>query len=334
MTMDGGKESSELRRGEMSDDQTLLVECFLASLTGERNYSAHTVRAYKTDLNTFFHYANRQLFDPLAPTTRQLRGYLADQDKARYSRKTINRRLSALRSFFRWLNVSQRAASNAVSAVQGPKIPKHLPLVFSASELDALFDSLDRELKEAQRVTEEGKREAGQALVLRDEALFELLYASGARVSELAGLTCAQLDLSAGQLRLFGKGSKERIVPLHGQCIKVLQAYLETARPVLLAKRGDKKGGDAVFLSKTGRPLSADAIRKAFKAQMMKAGLDAAFSPHAMRHTFATDLLDGGADLRSVQELLGHASLSTTQIYTHLTPERLKAAHLQAHPRA
>ena len=319
---------------ELNEEQELLIERYLDSLAGERNYSAHTIRGYNADLNSFFRYANRQKFNALSPTTRQLRGYLADQDKARYSRKTINRRLSALRTFFRWLNVSNISSSNAISAVQGPKIPKHLPHVLSAHEVDALFDALQQELDAAEKATEATGDKKQRALVLRDDALFEVLYASGARVSEVAGLKLSQIDLDTGQLRLFGKGSKERIVPLHNQCLSALRVYLEQGRPYLLDPRKKSQATPEVFLTRTGNPLSADSIRRVFKAQMLKAGLDTTLSPHAMRHTFATDLLDGGADLRSVQELLGHASLSTTQIYTHLTPERLKSVHAQAHPRA
>ena len=319
---------------ELNEEQELLIERYLDSLAGERNYSAHTIRGYNADLNSFFRYANRQKFNALSPTTRQLRGYLADQDKARYSRKTINRRLSALRTFFRWLNVSNISSSNAISAVQGPKIPKHLPHVLSAHEVDVLFDALQQELDAAAKATEATGDKKQRALVLRDDALFEVLYASGARVSEVAGLKLSQIDLDTGQLRLFGKGSKERIVPLHNQCLAALRVYLEQGRPYLLDPRKKSQATPEVFLTRTGNPLSADSIRRVFKAQMLKAGLDTTLSPHAMRHTFATDLLDGGADLRSVQELLGHASLSTTQIYTHLTPERLKSVHAQAHPRA
>ena len=170
---------------------------------------------------------------------------------------------------------------------------------------------------------------------MRDAAFFEVLYATGARISEVANLTLPQVNCASGRMRLMGKGSKERDVILHKQCVNALELYIQHSRPLLLTKqKGTEKPSDALFLSKTGRPLSADSLRKIFKRRIVEAGLDPSLSPHAMRHTFATDMLNGGADLRSVQELLGHASLSTTQIYTHLSSARLKAVHAQAHPRA
>ena len=328
---------------ERNDELEEIVEGFLSFLYGQRNYSAHTVRAYETDVRTYFRYAKRLDFDALAPSTRNVRGYLSDQMSAGYSRKTINRRLSSLRTFFRWLNVSQISSCNTVSAVQGPKIAHHLPHVLSTAEIDALFAVLENDA-----CFETGTEEAGvqlsvptaptnvkEALALRDEAIFEVLYATGARISEVAGLTVSSVNCDAARMRLMGKGSKERDVVLHDRCVSVLERYLAAARPLLAAKNSNALGDSAAFfLSKSGKPLSADSLRKIFKEHVLETGLDPSLSPHAMRHTFATDMLNGGADLRTVQELLGHASLSTTQIYTHLTSDRLKAAHAQAHPRA
>ena len=295
---------------------------FISSLQRERNYSPHTFRAYECDLKGYLRFSSRMEFDAFNPTPRQLRGYLADMDAARYSRKTINRRLSALSSFFRWLNVMDLSSSGSASAVSGPKLPKHLPHVLSASDIDALF--ADLELPQEQ--FENGEVDA---VALRNKALFEFMYATGARVSEVSRITLENIQWGSGQALLFGKGSKERIVPLHEQCLLALREYCEKGRPLLSFRPSVTQ----VFLSTRGNPLSTGAIRKIFKDEMARLGLDESLSPHAMRHTFATDFLDGGADLRSVQELLGHASLSTTQIYTHLTPERLKAVHSQAHPR-
>lgn len=300
------------------------VAAFLDSLEHERNYSKHTVRNYRVDLLGYLRYCMRYSVDALHPSTRELRGFLADQDAARYSRKTINRRLSSLRSFFRWLNVNEISDSGSASAVRGPKIPRHLPHVLGAGEVEKLFSTLQMDVDAAQQDEEQAP------LALRDKALFEFMYATGARVSEVAGATLASVDFSSRQATLFGKGSKERIVPLHEQCVQALKTYLQQGRPALEGRQST----DALFISTRGKALSADSIRKIFKERMALAGLGDGLSPHAMRHTFATDLLDGGADLRTVQELLGHASLSTTQIYTHLTPERLKTIHSQAHPRA
>jgi integrase/recombinase XerD len=166
---------------------------------------------------------------------------------------------------------------------------------------------------------------------VRDRAFLELLYASGARISEVSRLDVSDLNFSEGQVSLFGKGSKERIVPLYPAALSVVRDYLERGRPLL--SKGEDVSGKALFLSVRGRRMSADALRTVFERRVRIAGLDNELTPHAMRHTFATEMLSGGADLRSVQELLGHADLSTTQIYTHLSVERLKEAARQAHPR-
>ena len=167
---------------------------------------------------------------------------------------------------------------------------------------------------------------------LRDRALLELLYATGARISEMAGLRVADLDLAGAQARLFGKGSKERIVPVYDSALEWAGRYLREGRPELAARSREPR--DELFLSTRGNAMSADALRTVFERRVALAGLDPALTPHAMRHTYATELLGGGADLRSVQELLGHESLSTTQVYTHLSVERLREAAARAHPRA
>ena len=328
-----------------------ILQQFLSFLSMQRRYSNHTVRGYESDIHIYLRYAQRLHIQALAPSTREVRGYLSDQMNAGYSRKTINRRLSSLRTFFRWLNVSHVSQCNTVSAVQGPKITKHLPQVLSSSEIDELFSSLEKAMDSTEntvmaskQVTQSSSHAGGattnavtedQALAMRDAAFFEVLYATGARISEVANLTLPQVNCASGRMRLMGKGSKERDVILHKQCVNALELYIQHSRPLLLTKqKGTEKPSDALFLSKTGRPLSADSLRKIFKRRIVEAGLDPSLSPHAMRHTFATDMLNGGADLRSVQELLGHASLSTTQIYTHLSSARLKAVYAQAHPRA
>ncbi len=299
------------------------VDSFCEAMRIERNASVHTVRAYRTDLLDYARWAKRRHLDAFAVTHRQLRRYLGELDQAQYSRTTINRRLSALRSFFGWMNVTGRIDSDPADALQGPKQPKSLPHVIRPADMAKLLSVY-------------GKRDAAGALReqspedMRNQAVLEFLYACGARVSEAAGLKMGAVDFARAQAKVFGKGSKERIVPLHDMALSSLKTYLAVGRPKLL---GGKRS-DFVFVSVRGNPMSADAIRKMFKCALRAAGLDETLSPHAMRHTFATDLLDGGADLRSVQEMLGHASLSTTQIYTHLSPTRLKQVHAQAHPRA
>ncbi len=289
----------------------------------ERSASAHTVRAYHIDLMDFARWAKRASVDPLTATHRQLRQYLGELDRAQYSRTTINRRLSALRGFFRWLNVTGKSSSDPACVLQGPKKQKSLPQVIRPADMARLLSVHGK--RDAQ-----GRPREQSPADMRDQALLEFLYACGARVSEASGLKVADVDFEQGQVKVFGKGSKERIIPLHEMALSSLRAYLVVGRPRLL----DGKSSEYAFVSTRGNRMGTDAIRKMFKATLREAGLDETLSPHDMRHTFATDLLSGGADLRSVQEMLGHASLSTTQVYTHLSPERLKDAHRQAHPRA
>lgn len=299
-----------------------LVDAYLDHLRYERNLSAHTVRAYGEDLEGYLRWAEREGVDPCAPGRRGARLYLASLDQAGYTRKTSNRRLSALKGFFGWASAKGAIPGDPVSALHGPKSEKHLPKVMTADEMARLLQV------HAERASC-AKSEEARAKEMRDQAVLELAYACGARISEIAGLELDRVDLKTKQVRLIGKGSKERIVPIHEMAARTLSAYLNDARPVLSGPRS----AAWVFLSTRGNRYSEDAIRLMFKETLALAGLAGIYTPHDMRHTFATDVLAGGADLRSVQEMLGHVSLSTTQIYTHLSPERLQQAHHQAHPR-
>lgn len=299
------------------------VRGFCDAMRFERNASSHTVRAYQLDLMDYLRWANRSKLDPLAVNHRQLRRYLGELDTAGYSRKTVNRRLSSLRSFFRWLNVTEQIGSDPSSVLQGPKTPKSLPKVISAQDMCRLLcvhGPQDMAGMKREQTPEQ----------LRNQALLEFLYACGARVSEASGLLIENVDFGLAQVKVYGKGSKERIIPLHDMALRAMRSYLSLARPKLLKGRSC----DYFFVSTRGNAMSPDAIRKMFKASLREAGLDESLSPHDMRHTFASDVLSGGADLRSVQEMLGHASLSTTQIYTHVSSERLRESHQRAHPRA
>lgn len=312
--------------GCLCDDALLCSEelaLFCEALKVERNASSHTVRAYKTDLLAFLRWARRCGFDPLELTHRQLRRYLGELDRAGYSRTTVNRRLSSLRGFYRWLNVMGIAETDPASALQGPKEPRSLPAVITAQDMEKLLSVY------AAR-DDCGRPRKQSAEDKRNQALLEFLYACGARVSEASGLLVGNVDFALAQAKLFGKGSKERIVPLHETALASMRTYLDEAREELLAG----KSSEFFFVSTRGNAMSPDAVRKMFKKTLGVAGLDPSLSPHDMRHSFATDMVSGGADLRSVQELLGHASLSTTQIYTHVSPERLKRVHEQAHPRS
>jgi integrase/recombinase XerD len=292
-----------------------LVDRFLTHLAVERGASPQTVRAYAADIGRYLEWADRCSVDPLGPTHRQLRSYLAELDRAGYARRTTARRLSAIRSLFSFLIAEGLVASDASSVLSTPKLPSRLPRLIPDDALQALLNAPDEH-------TPTG---------VRDGALLELLYATGARVSELAGLTLEKLDLSQSQITVMGKGSKERVIPVHRAAVAKLRRYLAEARPAL---SNPAASTDAVFLSARGRGLSADAIRRIFKRYVDLTGAAHSLSPHAVRHTFATHLLEGGADLRTVQELLGHVALSTTQIYTHLSTKRLKDVHRNAHPRA
>ena len=312
-------------RGEESASERCasLLDGYLESLRVEQGASDHTVRSYRADLEAFLRWCDRHGVNPLVATYRELRGYLGDMDAARYERTTVNRRLSSLRSFYGWMYVVGAIDSDPASVMSGPKQGRHLPHVLKRDDMERLL------CVHSARDFAGNPREQ-LPVDLRDQAILEVLYASGARISEVAGLKLGDVDLSSRLVRLFGKGSKERIVPLHSICADAMRSYLRDARPLLLGS----KQTEYFFVSTRGNPMSADSMRKMFKATVRAAGLDDRLSPHDMRHTFATDLLEGEADLRSVQEMLGHASLSTTQIYTHISPGRLKDAHLQAHPRA
>lgn len=300
-----------------------LLDGFIESLRVERAASTHTMRSYRTDLESFLRWCARRGVDPLQATHRQLRGYLGEMDAARYARSTINRRLSSLRGFYGWMAMNAHIGADPTGALSGPKQNKHLPHVLKHDEMARLL-LVNAPVDAAGNPREQTARE------MRNQAALEFLYACGARISEAAGLTLDDVDFVSRQVKIFGKGRKERIVPLHDLCVEAMRRYLAEARPQLL----EGKETDRFFVSNKGNPMSADSMRKMFKDTVRAAGLDDRLSPHDMRHTFATDLLDGDADLRSVQEMLGHASLSTTQIYTHLSPSRLKEAHNQAHPRA
>lgn len=292
------------------------IDDFVAYIAQVEGMSPETVRAYAQHLEAYARWCERSGVDGLAPTPRSLRGYLAEFRAAGYASRTTAAHLSALRSLFRWLSLEGIVQTDVVSALATPKLDKPLPHTLTRQQLVQLMEAPEK----------------GSAEGLRDAAMLELFIASGARISELARLTVGDFDMREGFVRLFGKGSKERIVPLYRRAIDATARYIEDGRPQLLAVAA-RGGTSALFISARGRAMDAAALRYRFDVLRKRAGIPADITPHAMRHTFATELLGGGADLRSVQELLGHASLSTTQLYTHLTPDRLKAAVSQAHPR-
>jgi integrase/recombinase XerD len=291
-----------------------LVDRYLTHLRVERAVSPETLRAYAGDLTRFLEWCDRDGADPLALTPQRLRRYLAEMDRARYSRRTIARRLSSVRSFFAFLQEEGVPSLDAAAVVATPKMPARLPRIVPSDVLSALLDAPDQ----------------ADPAGARDAAILEILYATGARVSEIAGLSLGDIDLTQGQVRVTGKGQKQRIVPLHQESVRRIRHYLAAGRPSLVRDPSET----AIFLNRRGTRLSDGGIRRLMSRYMSLVGGAAGLTPHTLRHTFATHLLEAGADLRSVQELLGHVALSTTQIYTHLGMKRLRAVHRESHPRA
>jgi integrase/recombinase XerD len=297
-------------------DPQVLVDRFITHLRVERGASENTIRAYSSDLARYLDWAERTAVDPLAPSTQDMRRYLAEMDRAGYARRTIARRLSAVRSLFAFLQTEGVTGLDPAAVVASPRLERRLPRIASASLLETLLDAPDPD-------TPSG---------LRDRALLEFLYATGARVSEVSALDVADLDLAPdnAQVRVTGKGDKQRIIPLHATAVARLSEYLLRGRPHLVKA----KSGDAVFLNRSGGRYTAGGIRRMLSRHIDEVGGATGITPHVLRHTFATHMLEAGADLRSVQELLGHVALSTTQIYTHLGVGRLRSVHRDSHPRA
>lgn len=292
-----------------------LEDRFLLSLKMARRYSQNTVDAYRTDLDGFIEWLFDNDINLLDVTHKQMRAYMGFLNTQGYSKSSINRKLSAAKSFYKWLVADEDIKASPLSVVSAPKKTKALPRRLMSSDIAALLSVW----------------QDNSAKALRNQTILELMYASGARISEISGMKVLDVDFSQRQIKVFGKGSKERIVPIHDFAIGSLKIYIRTARPQLEAK--SKQPSEGLFLSTRGNPMTSVAIRKMFKDTLELAGLDTSFTPHDIRHSFATDMLEGGADLRTVQELLGHSSLSTTQIYTHLSAEHLKNVHAMAHPR-
>ncbi|GIX06130.1 MAG: tyrosine recombinase XerC [Candidatus Poribacteria bacterium] len=291
-----------------------VVEEFLVHLERVERLSPHTVRAYRCDLEQFCAFCEgRQIIQAEEVGPAHLRAFLASLLERNLARTTVARRLAAVRSLFRWLRAGGRLATNPTAQIRSPNRERRLPEFLTVEEVEALLGTPDP------------KTPVGA----RDRALLELLYATGVRVGEAVALNVDHL-LPDGTLRVLGKGQRERIVPVGRTATEALRHYL-SVRELLCAQVQDPK---ALFLSHHGTRLSARAVRYRLQFYLKQAGIKKRVSPHTLRHSFATHLLDRGADLRSVQELLGHASLTTTQIYTHVTRERLRRLYDALHPRA
>ncbi len=310
------------------------LDRFLRSLAA-RDASPHTIRAYSTAVGAYLGWLSERGVDWVRPARGDLRAYLARLG-AGASRTTVAQRLAAIRSFHRWAAREGLAAGDPWGAIATPRLPRRLPRVLEVDQVGRLLGVIDVELARAETVRPD-RVPVATALALRDRALVETAYAAGLRISELAAADLGSLDLRRGELRVTGKGRKERIGLLGRPAIAALETYLEGGRPILADRDPERDPADEpthIFLNHAGRPLGVRGLRYRLDRLCRAAGLPEGVSPHTLRHSFATHLLDGGADLRVVQELLGHENLATTQIYTHVSPGRLVAAYRDAHPRA
>jgi site-specific recombinase XerD len=305
--------SEDRTRLEPTDGWREALRLFDADLA-RRGAAARTRRAYSFDCQQFALWCTTQELEPVEVTTRVLRRYAQALGERDVVPATVARKLAALRALYRTLREHGHIAANPADLVSAPKRPQKLPRVLKADEVAELLDRIPQTTP----------------LDVRDRALFELAYACGLRAEELVNLDVGSMDFDAEEVRVEGKGGKTRIVPVGEAAVRALTRYTERARPALQSDRDEP----ALFLSKSGRRLSTSDVRRRLRIWARQAALQGGVSPHALRHSFATHLLDGGADLRAIQELLGHASLSTTQIYTRVESARLKSAYARSHPRA
>ncbi|MET0928525.1 MAG: tyrosine recombinase XerC [Aeromicrobium sp.] len=304
---------------ELTEPWSAVLAAYEQHLTAERDLSTHSVRAYLTDIQSLGAHAARQgIAEPADLTIRVLRSWLAHLKTLGKARTTLARRATSARVFTAWMARTGRAGADAGALLVNPKAHRELPVALSETEVRSLLDSTVESLVD------------GGAHGLRDLAILELLYATGIRVGELVGLDVDDLDRERRVVRVFGKGRKERSVPYGLPASDAVELWLERGRPGLAVATS----GAAVFLGARGGRIDQRAVRRIVHERLAAVEGAPDLGPHGLRHTAATHLLEGGADLRSVQEILGHASLGTTQIYTHVSNERLRSAYKLAHPRA
>lgn len=304
-----------------------LIEKYLDYIRSQRGYSEHTVRNYRSDLRQFSRFLNKK--EGLTKESKEfakgpgriefhiIREYLGGL-YGQYKRTTISRKLSTIRSFFYFLERNGLAEGNPAADISTPKQGKYIPAYLPIDEMFKLLDGPD----------------ISTPLGLRDLAMLEVMYSCGIRVSELEGLDIGDIDFERRTVRVIGKGNKERILPVGRKALRAVGEYMEAVLPLRRKYRQDNSGDEPLFLNNRGGRITARGIGLIVKKYAVKCGLMTDISPHSLRHTFATHLLDGGADLRSVQELLGHVSLSTTQKYTHVSLDRLMKVYDKAHPRS
>jgi len=293
----------------------IFLKEYLSTLKLERNLSGNTVLSYKNDISSLIGFLEAfKITDPSQVSKKELNSFFSSLSKTGLSSNSAARYYSSIKGFFRYLFVQNYIKENPMEKVSSPKLKKGLPLVLSVNEVDSILSRPD----------------SSNVLGLRDKALLELLYACGVRVSELLGLKVSDLYFNEEMIRVFGKGSKERLIPVGRSAVKWVKKYLIQSRTMLEKKH---KSENFLFLNKRGIILSRMGIWKIVDKYVKDAGIKKEVHPHTFRHSFATHLLEGGADLRAVQEMLGHADISTTQIYTHIDREYIKQMHKDFHPR-
>lgn len=293
----------------------ILIDHFMQFLSVEKGLAANTLESYQRDLFAYTDFLKHQGVSEIGASNRShIVSYLVTLQKKGRATATLSRNLASIRAFYQFLVRDRHLEHDPSVHLETPKIEKRLPKVLSLEEVETLLEGPD----------------LGQPSGLRDKAMLELLYATGIRVSELVQLNMGDINLEMGFLKCMGKGSKERMIPLGKMAISVIQLYIETARLRLL-KAG---GGTALFVNHLGKRMTRQGFWKIIKKYALQSGITADITPHTLRHSFATHLLENGADLRSVQEMLGHADISTTQIYTHVTRSRIKDVYAKTHPRA
>jgi integrase/recombinase XerC len=313
------------------------VKQFLNYLRSVRNSSPHTIRNYESDLGQFLTFLTppeTAMPPPKDVTHLMIREFVAHLHDLRLEKSSIARKLAAIRSFFKFAVREGIVLRNPARMVATPKLPKRIPSVLSAEDLNAFLDSVTSEPERSSALCRQTSASGDTRLMVkRDRAILELLYASGLRVSELTGLNLGDMDRKELMLRVRGKGNKERIVPFGGKAEQALEAY-QPVRMEMLRKAGGRGDRQAVFLNHLGTRLTQRSVARIVKKYSRLANVNWNLHPHSLRHAFATHLLADGADLRAIQELLGHSSLSTTQRYTHATIRQLLEVYDKAHPRA
>ncbi|MGI6318690.1 MAG: site-specific tyrosine recombinase XerD [Firmicutes bacterium] len=292
-----------------------ILKDFIYFLSVEKGLAKNTLESYQRDLKKYLQFLNRQGITDFNETSKKIiLEYIAEQKKNGLAVSTLTRNLASIRSFYQFLLQEQIIQENPAGELESPKAEKKLPTVLSLKDIELLLD----------------QPQPRGNIGMRDKAMLELLYATGIRVSELVSLNLDNVNLKMGFLKCEGKGNKERIVPLGSVAIKSLQEYLQNGRSKLLKQKDEK----ALFVNQHGKRLTRQGFWKILKKYALRTGINTEITPHTLRHSFATHLLENGADLRSVQEMLGHADISTTQIYTQITRKKIKEIYNQTHPRA